>query len=525
MIRKLATLVSNGESGNIEFKEFLMEKVHLSDDRRQGLACQMNHKMLVGNGTVLYVIGVTDDGTLRGIEHELYKETLSVLNCIAIEIGGEVADVETYMINEGYVGLVTIKNISSSCREHILVGTAGHVDHGKSTLVGSLVTGTNDDGAGKTRIYLDVKPHEIERGLSADLSYGVYGFKDEKPIYLKNPLSKKEKASVVERSEKLVSFVDTVGHEPWLRTTIRGIVGQKLDYGLLVVAADDGVTHVTKEHLGILLAMDLPTIIALTKIDRAGQQNVIRAEEEISIILKAVGRIPYKIKSKRDIEVIMKKNEGLLVPIIRTSPVTMEGLDLLNELFLRLPKRNISRDKPFQLYIDEVYQVSGVGTVVSGTVKQGHIKVGDNLNLGPSIEGIFTRVKVQSIEIHHYRVDEAKAGDIVGLALKGVKEFPLERGMVLCEGEPKAVREFEAEVMILNHPTRVRRGYEPVVHLETISEAVEFTQLEYDYMMAGQVGRVKMRFKFKPYFVYEGQKFIFREGHSKGIGKVLDATI
>ena len=154
------------------------------------------------------------------------------------------------------MGLVSVESNPKSV-EHVLIGTAGHVDHGKSTLVGALVTGTTDDGAGKTRIFLDVLPHEIARGLSADLSYAVYGIKGGDVIHLKNPLNKKESANVVAEADKIISFVDTVGHEPWLRTTIRGIVGQKLDYGLLVVAADDGVTHITREHLGILLAMEI----------------------------------------------------------------------------------------------------------------------------------------------------------------------------------------------------------------------------------------------------------------------------
>ena len=522
-MQDLASLVSNGEVENIEFKEFLMEKIHLSKDRRQSLACQMNHKMLLGDGTAVYVIGVTDDGKIRGLTNELFEETVSVLSFIAADIGGKVADVEVHNVDGRFAGLITIKNTSSNPKEHILIGSAGHVDHGKSTLIGSLITGTNDDGAGKTRIYLDVMPHEIERGLSADLSYCVYGFKNDKTTHLKNPLSKKETASVVENVDKLVSFVDTVGHEPWLRTTIRGIVGQKLDYGLLVVAADDGVTHVTKEHLAILLAMDLPTIIALTKIDKVTENQIIKAEKEIYDLLRVVGRIPYKIKCERDIETVLRQNEKPIIPIFRTSAVTMEGYDLLNKLILGLPKRNLFRREPFQLYIDRVYQVAGVGPVVSGTVKQGHIRIGDAVNLGPDLDGGFIKAKVQSIEIHHYKVDEAKAGDIVGMALKGTKDFSIQRGMVLCNDErAKAIREFEAEVFILSHPTRIREGYEPVVHLETIAEAAKFTHLERDYMMAGQTGKAKLRFKFRPYFISPGQKFIFREGHSKGVGKVLN---
>ena len=517
----ITTIVDNGERENIEFKEFLLEDVHLRDDRRQSLACQMKHRMIMGDGTAVYVIGVTDGGSFRGISRKMFEETLSVLNCIAFEVGAEIVDCKEHVVSDGYVGLATIKN-RAVMKEHILVGSAGHVDHGKSTLIGSLITGMCDDGSGKTCIFLDVQPHEIERGLSADLSYGVYGFRSGKTVHLKNPLSKKEKASIVESAEKLVSFVDTVGHEPWLRTTIRGIVGQKLDYGLLVVAADDGVTHVTKEHLGILLAMDLPTIIAITKIDKVDEGRIVEVERQISDVLRIVGKIPLRVKSTSDLHMISNKlSEGVIVPILRTSAVTRTGLDLLDKLLFRLPKRNLESKKPFQLYIDKIYQIAGAGIVVSGSIKQGEVRAGDVLQLGPMADGGFISVRAQSIEMHYYRTDQASAGDIVGIALKGVSPKDVRRGMALCKGNPKAIREFEADVLILNHPTRIKKGYEPVVHLETIAEAAVFEQLDRDYMMAGDNGRVTMRFKFHPYYIYEGQKFIFREGKSKGIGQVV----
>lgn len=521
MMDQLETILDNGERENIEFKEYLTEELHLKDERRQGLVCQMKHKLIMGNGTALYVVGVTDGGLLRGIPLSKYQETLSVLNCIALEAGAMIADCKEYRVNNGWVGLLTIKN-HTNLKEHILIGTAGHVDHGKSTLVGTLVTGIADDGAGKTRIFLDVQPHEIERGLSADLSYGVYGFKNGKAVRLKNPLSKKERAGVVESVEKLISFVDTVGHEPWLRTTIRGIVGQKIDYGLLVVAADDGVTHVTKEHLGILLAMDISTIIAITKIDRMGEAQITEVEKQILELLKMIGKIPLRIKSKSDLHTISGKlSDGVIVPIISVSSITKVGFDLLDQLLFQLPKRNLGVQKPFQMYVDKVYQVIGVGSVVSGSIKQGVVEVGEQLQLGPTVDGGSIPVKVQSIEIHHYRVDRASTGEIVGIALKGVKPSDIGRGMLLCEKDIKPIREFEADVMILNHPTRIAKGYEPVVHMETIAEAATFERLEQEYMMAGQTGRVTMRFKFRPYHIYKGEKFIFREGKSKGIGRVV----
>jgi len=517
---KLTAIAGNGEGAGLEFKEFLTRETHLKGERRQTLACQMNYKLLQADGKAQYIVGITDSGYLKGISRPQLDESVHVLHAIARDVGADVCGLEEYVVKGGYIGLITIKNEHSE-RDHILIGTAGHVDHGKSTLVGTIVSGIPDDGAGKTRLFLDVKPHEIERGLSADLSYVVYGF-NEHVVRLKNPLSKRERADVVQNSGKLVSFVDTVGHEPWLRTTIRGIVGPKLDYGLLVVSADDGVTHVTREHLGILLAMELPTIVALTKIDRVSERAIQEVESQIHDILRIVGRVPYKLKAVDGVEKICGKvAQGLLVPIIRTSPVTLDGIEILDELFKRLPKRNMTENGDFEIYIDRVYQITGVGSVASGTIKSGTVAVGDTLYLGPAKDGAFWRVKIQSIEMHHCKVEKASAGDIVGLAIKGVKPHDIERGMVLARNKPAAVREFVGEVYILHHPTRIGRGYEPVIHIETISESVTFDP-EREFMMAGESGIVRVRFKYRPYHVYTGQKFIFREGKSKGVGTILN---
>jgi elongation factor 1-alpha len=516
------------EGGSVEFKERLTEELHLSEGRLESLAAQLRHRVLSGDGEATYVIGVTDDGGLAGIEPDAFSESMDVLSLLAEEAGSHIDAVQTWGVDEttteseGIVGVATIREGTVLADDdHIVVGTAGHVDHGKSTLVGSLVTGEADDGEGNTRGFLDVQPHEVERGLSADLSYGVYGFDEDGPVRMNNPHRKSDRARVVEESDRLVSFVDTVGHEPWLRTTIRGLVGQKLDYGLLTVAADDGVTETTREHLGILLATDLPTIVALTKIDLVTEDRVIEVEREVERALREVEKTPLPV-TRHGVEAAIAELSETVVPVIRTSAVTQTGLDHLDEMFRQLPK-TAGETGQFRMYIDRTYNVQGVGAVASGTIKSGEVEAGDELLLGPMADGDFRPVTVRSIEMHYHRVDEAKAGRIVGIALKGVDESEIERGMVLVPGDSKLtpVREFTAEVMVLNHPTRIGDGYEPVVHLETISEAARFHP-EDGQLLPGDAGRTTIEFKFRPYLVEEGQKFVFREGSSKGVGTVTD---
>ena len=511
------------EGGSVEFKERLTKDVHLADGRLESLAAQLRHRVLSGDGEATYVVGVTDDGGIAGIEPAAFSESMDVLSLLADEAGAHIEDVETWGVGEdGLVGVATVREGAVlEDDEHIVVGTAGHVDHGKSTLVGSLVTGQADDGEGGTRSYLDVQPHEVERGLSADLSYGVYGFDEDGPVRMQNPHRKGDRARVVEEADQLVSFVDTVGHEPWLRTTIRGLVGQKLDYGLLTVAADDGPTKTTREHLGILLATELPTIVAITKIDLVDAERVAAVERDVERLLREVDKTPLRVE-RHGVDAAIEEIDETVVPVVTTSAVSGDGLDALDELFARLPKTvGGSTAERFRMYVDRTYNVTGVGAVASGTVKSGIVEAGDELLIGPMQDGSFREVEVRSIEMHYHRVDRARAGRIVGIALKGVREADVERGMVLLprDAEPTPVREFEAEVVVLNHPTRIGDGYEPVVHLETVSEAAAFYP-EDGQLLPGDTGETRIRFKFRPYLLEPGQRFVFREGQSKGVGTV-----
>ena len=519
------------DGGAIEFKERLTRELHLTDGRMESLVAQLRHRVLSGDGEATYVVGVTDDGGLAGIDPEAFSETMDVLSLLAEEADAHIADVETWSAGKegngdaaGLVGLATVREgaMFAADDDHLVIGTAGHVDHGKSTLVGSLVTGQADDGQGGTRGFLDVQPHEVERGLSADLSYAVYGFADDAadPVRMDNPHRKSDRARIVEEADRLVSFVDTVGHEPWLRTTIRGLVGQKLDYGLLVVAADDGPTATTREHLGILLATELPTIVAITKADAVTDERLAAVEREVESTLRDVGETPLPVNRYGVDTAVAEVGDGV-VPVLRTSAVEQTGLDTLDRLFETLPKRATPERETFRMYVDRSYKVTGVGAVASGTVNSGVVEAGDELLLGPMADGSFREVEVRSIEMHYHRVDRATAGRIVGIALKGVDEEDVERGMALVprDADPTPVRTFEAEVMVLNHPTRIQPGYEPVVHLETLSEAAVFSPAE-GRLLPGDTGRTRVRFKFRPYLVEAGQRFVFREGSSKGVGTV-----
>lgn len=528
-MKELESLLEDGEGGNVEFKRDLNKSEHIdNNERMNSLAGQMRNRVILGDGEALYCIGVSDDGDIVGIKDDVFSETLEVLSKLAKEVGASIENVEYKEISNtsDKVGIVKIsENNNKDESNQIIVGTAGHVDHGKSSLVSAVVSGEEDDGKGHLRKRLDVLPHEIERGLSADISYSVYGFDENNDIVHLNRESEKEK--VVEKSEKLISFVDTVGHQSWISTAIRGLVGQNLDYGLLTIAADEGPTKTTQEHLGILLAVDLPVIVAITKTDLVDEEEINDVEKSIEKMLKSAGCRSMNVNRhgiEESVDSVIKsveKDDMTIAPIIRTSSVNRNGINDLHYLFKNLPKNNINnlQDSEFRMYIDETYNVNGVGKVVSGTIRSGSISKNEEVLIGPDKKGNYYSTKVKSIEMHYHKVPSAKEGEMVAISISTSEDIDIQRGMILTsEDNPKITKEFEAEIMVLNHPTSITNGYEPVIQLESISESAEV--ITDKPLRAGDVDTVKFKFKFKPHNIKEGQNFVFREGETKGVGKV-----
>lgn len=507
------------EGHHIEFKERLIPLLHLKPERRQQLVTQLKSHLLEGGGVAVYLLGVNDDGVVIGLSEYELEMSLSVLSTVAAESGSRIKRVERFETEKGLIARVVLESLPTLAKPHVTVAVAGHVNHGKSTLIACLLTNQPDDG--KKWLYLDTLPHEVERNLSADIHLAVLGFKDGMPLTMSNPLDKAERMRVVEESDKLISFVDTVGHEPWLRTTIRGLLGQEVDYGILVVAADGGVTHLNREHLGIMLGLGIPVIICLTKKDKVAASRLAEVREDVARLLKRVGRVPFLVKDGSDIDIVYDKL-GLVVPILEVSARTLEGFENLYRLLALLPQREKPLDKPLLLYIDRIYDIEGVGSVVSGTVMQGRLRAGSELLLGPYPDGGFKRVKARSIEIHHTRVEEAVAGYVVGVAIRGVPHEEIRRGMVLCdEGlSPRAVWKFEADVLVLNNPSRFAPGYEPVMQCHTISQSVRIVELDREYVKPGEQGNAILEFKYSPMLVRPQDRFVLREGRTKGIGVI-----
>jgi len=511
------------ENKNIEFKSKLSKEIHLKESRFEHLVTQMKYLLEIGNGYCIYIIGVDDNGNPIGISGYEFEESIQVLKEIAEENDAEIYKIEKFYDENRLIGKVIIKRKDLEKKlSFINIGIGGHVHHGKSTLIATLITGRKDLD-GKNWLFLNVLPHEIERRLTADLHYTFLAFKNNEPLIFKNPLDKKEKAEIIKNADKIVNFIDNVGHDGWIYSSIRGIIGQNLDYGIIVVAADDGITHITKEHLGIMLSINLPIIVCLTKIDLVNEEKLEKRINEVEQLLKNIGRIPFVLREDKDIKIAIE-NLPSLVPIILTSSKTKEGFDKLYKLLSKLSEnKKDDESESFLMYIDKVYKIEGVGCVVSGSIKRGSVKVNDELFIGPFKDGSFKKVRVSSIETHYCRISEADSGYIVGIAIKGVNSEEVRRGMVLASKDLKLkpYRGFEAEIIVLTNPTKISNGYEPVVHINTLSEAAKIEILDKEYLKSGERGRVRFYFKYNPYYIEENEKFVFREGRTKGIGTIL----
>jgi GTPase len=315
---------------------------------------------------------------------------------------------------------------------------AGNVDAGKSTLLGVLTKNVLDDGRGKARLNLFRYKHEIESGRTSSVGTEIMGFDSLGQIV--QAMGDKQKLSseeICERSSKVVTFLDLAGHEKYLKTTVFGMTGCSPDFVMLMVGSNAGMIGMSKEHLGLALALQVPVFIVITKIDMCPANVLETTINQLTKILKSSGcrKIPMFINTVGDVLVTSGKFVSERVcPIFQVSNVTGGGLDLLR-MFINLLSPNAlnkyDADAPTEYQITDTFSVPGVGTVVSGTVVSGIVHVGDTLYLGPDSLGNFVPTVIKSIHRKRVNVPCASAGQGGSFALKKVKRAGLRKGMVM----------------------------------------------------------------------------------------------
>lgn len=519
------------DEGAVEYKWSL---VNPTAARFAQLVTQLNFRLAEGAGEAVYQVGFSDDGQPKGLPPERLASSLDTLSAMAAELNAEVSVLREARGANGQVAQVLVRKLPACLEDYqdVRIAVCGHIDSGKSSLTGVLTgNGTLDNGRGLARAQVFSHRHELDSGRTSAVSQQIMGFGTDGSVTNYTRVRSLSWTDIVRRSTKLISLFDLAGHEKYLKTTMFGLSCHAIDYCLLVVNANMGsILRMCKEHLQIALALKLPIFVVVTKIDLAPANVYEQTVAHLQRLLKSPGarKLPVIVKNQED--VLMSQNNIVndrIVPIFPVSNVTGEGLDLLRSFLNLVPsRRNWTdyRDKPAEFAIDETFLVTGVGTVVAGTAISGSITVGQALHLGPDGNGRFVKAQVKSVHYKRTPVKRVVAGQAGSLALKKIKRSAVRKGMVLLDSatQPGATWQFTAEVVVLMHSSSIRENYEPVIHLNNVRQAARVLSIEgAPIIRTGDRAVILFRWLYSPEYVKPGARFIFREGRTKGIGKII----
>ncbi|MFA6050872.1 MAG: elongation factor Tu [Candidatus Paceibacterota bacterium] len=382
-------------------------------------------------------------------------------------------------------------------KPHVNVGTIGHVDHGKTTLTAAILNVLSRAGNNvklKAVDQIDNAPEEKARGITINLSHNEY-----------------------ETANRHYAHIDAPGHADYIKNMITGAA--QMDGAILVIAATDGVMPQTREHVLLAKQVGVPKMIVfLNKCDMVDDKDLIDlVEEEVRDLLASQG-------FDKDCPVI--RGSGLKA--LEASGVDDEWskkvLELAEALDTYIPVPVRETDKPFLMPVEDIFSIEGRGTVVTGRIERGMVKVGEDIE----VVGIKDTQKttVTGIEMFNKQLNEGMAGDNAGILLRGLKKEDITRGQVLCK--PASVKphsEFEGEVYILKKEEGGRHtpfftGYKPQFYVRTTDVTGEVTLNEgVEMVMPGDTVTFKVKL-VAPVALEEQTRFAIREG-----GKTVGAGV
>ncbi|KAI4274362.1 MAG: hypothetical protein LQ337_003995 [Flavoplaca oasis] len=538
----LDTLNLAETSNHPRLKVLLLDVAEDAEVTLQQLSNVVQGRLLEGNGEALFDLGQEDNGETMNFSKEQWDVALdrtrraasflraecSIL--LTRNVGGPEEAETTNEKTKGCMGTLLLRQEPETAEDVIetRIAVVGNVDAGKSTMLGVLVKGGLDDGRGKARVNLFRHKHEIESGRTSSVGMEIMGFDVHGDIVSsKVPGRKLSWEEIGKQSAKVISFTDLAGHERYLRTTVFGLLSSSPNYCLLMVAANNGIIGMSKEHLGIALALQVPVMVVITKIDICPPQILQQTVTQLTRILKSPGarKIPIFVKSHEEtVETATQFVSQRICPIFQVSNVTGEGLDNVRTFLNILPHHGHYDEKaPFEFHINDTFSVPFVGTVVSGVVKSGMIHAGDAVLIGPDSLGQFQTTHIRSIERKRIPVPVCAAGQSASFALKRIRRKEVRKGMVVLpklDTPPKVYREFVAEVLILSHATTIKTKYQAMLHVGPISQTCAIIDIDRAFIRTGDRATVAFRFVQRPEYLATGDRILFREGRTKGLGMV-----
>ena len=434
-------------------------------------------------------------------------------------------------------------DIDANIKE-VRLAVIGNVDSGKSTLVGCLTKNVKDDGRGYARQFVFNYQHETETGRTSSIAEEILGFKDNKPLDIGRANEKKNTSwkEVVEKSDHIITLLDLCGHEKYLKTTMYGLTALLPDYAIILIGTNMGVQRMTKEHLGIVVSLNIPFFIVFTKIDIAPKDIKENTVNTFSTLLKnGLQKTVYHVKSNEDAKACSQAIIGnAVVPVFQVSTVTGEGIDYLKFFLANLaPRHSLNSENSIiktpedkvEMLLDSSFNTK-VGVIFAGVLTSGKISVGMKLLMGPLNDGSFKLVQIKNIQFLRGDVNEISCGNSCSLKLKSLdKNYELStenfrKGMVLVSPESHLTPsiEFEIEALIVHHSSTIKVGYQSVVHCNVVRQTAAIVEMNKDCMRAGDTGIIKFRFMKSPEYLHLGDIVLFREGRTRGKGKIIKLT-
>ena len=370
-------------------------------------------------------------------------------------------------------------------KPHVNIGTIGHVDHGKTTLTAAITTTLASQGLAEALPFdqIDKSPEERERGVTIQISHVPY-----------------------ETKKRHYAHIDCPGHRDYIKNMIPGAA--QMDGAILVVAATDGPMPQTNEHMLLAHQVNVPRlVVALNKCDAVSDEELLElVEMEIREKLKKYGfeeDTPIvRVSALKALEGDKDAQDGI-----------MKLMDTVDE-WIPDPVRELA--KPFLMPIEDVFSIKGRGTVVTGRIETGVIKVGEEIEIvgiNPTAKSVVT-----GVEMFHQQLEQGQAGDNVGLLLRGIEKDDVQRGQVLAKtGSIKPHTKFEAEAYILGKDEGGRHspmfsGYKPQFFIRTTDVTGEVKLAEgVEMIMPGDNAKMTVEL-IQPIAMTEGQRFAIREG-------------
>jgi len=344
----------------------------------------------------------------------------------------------------------------------------GHVDAGKSTIVGRMLF---DTGAVAEQEMKKLKDEAIKHGKAGfEFAYVMDKIKEERERGVTIDLAYRK----ILTQKYQITIIDAPGHRDFVKNMITG--ASQADAAFLVIAAPAGVQPQTTEHLWLLRTMGVKNVaVAINKMDAVEykEDKFNKVKDDVSKLLQQVGIKPENTQflavSGLKGDNVAKKSETM--PWYK-GPTVLEQFDLF-------PQPELPTNLPMRMPCQDVYEITGIGTVPVGKIETGIMKVGQKVKVLPGRTGEGISGEVKTIEMHHEQLSEAQAGDNVGINIRGVGKKDIARGDVICDAAQPIpiVEEFIAQIAVINHPTVLAKGYTPVFHIHTAQVPCQFIEL------------------------------------------------